>query len=63
MYKRQGHYNLTNSVNVNDSKLDDIKVDAYELGWRCTGDSVYTPVSYTHLDVYKRQGLNYSVLF
>ncbi|CBA22824.1 Ferric aerobactin receptor precursor [Erwinia amylovora] len=33
---------MTNSVNVNDSKLDDIKVDAYELGWRCTGDSVYT---------------------
>lgn len=35
-----GHYNLLNSVNVNDSKLDGIKVDAYELGWRYTGDNL-----------------------
>lgn len=40
-----GHYNLTNSVNVNDSKLDGIKVDAYELGWRYTGDSVHTQLA------------------
>ncbi len=40
-----GHYNLTNSVNVNDSKLDGIKVDAYELGWRYTGDSVNTQLA------------------
>ncbi len=40
-----GHYRLTNSVNVNDSKLDGIKVDAYELGWRYTGDSLRTQVA------------------
>ena len=40
-----GHYNLTNSVNVNDSKLDGIKVDAYELGWRYTGDNLRTQLA------------------
>jgi len=40
-----GHYRLTNSVNVNDSKLDGIKVDAYELGWRYTGESLRTQVA------------------
>ncbi|MDE1188100.1 MAG: TonB-dependent siderophore receptor [Pantoea sp.] len=40
-----GHYNLTNSVNVNNSKLDGIKVDAYELGWRFTGDNVRTQIA------------------
>lgn len=40
-----GHYNLTNSVNVNDSKLDGIKVDSYELGWRFTGDSLRTQLA------------------
>ncbi|OON37031.1 ligand-gated channel protein [Izhakiella australiensis] len=35
-----GQYRLINSVNVNDSKLDGIKVDAYEIGWRYTGDSL-----------------------
>ncbi|SOD61358.1 TonB-dependent siderophore receptor [Candidatus Pantoea floridensis] len=40
-----GHYNLTNSVNVNNSKLDGIKVDAYELGWRFTGDNLRTQLA------------------
>lgn len=40
-----GHYRLLNSVNVNDSKLDGIKVDAYELGWRFTGDNLRTQVA------------------
>jgi len=40
-----GHYRLTNSVNVNDSKLDGIKVDAYELGWRYTGDNLRTQLA------------------
>ncbi|ATA21690.1 iron complex outermembrane receptor protein [Gibbsiella quercinecans] len=37
-----GHYRLNNSVNVNDSKLDGIKVNAFELGWRFTGDNLRT---------------------
>jgi iron complex outermembrane receptor protein len=47
-----GHYRLVNSVNVNDSKLDGIKVDAYELGWRFTGDNLRTQVAayYSHSD-------------
>ena len=40
-----GHYNLINSVNVNDSKLDGIMVDAYELGWRYTGDNLRTQLA------------------
>lgn len=40
-----GHYRLVNSVNVNDSKLDGIKVDAYELGWRYTGDNLRTQIA------------------
>lgn len=40
-----GHYQLTKSVNVNDSKLDGIKVDAYELGWRYTGDNLRTQLA------------------
>lgn len=40
-----GHYNLTNSVNVNDSKMEGIKVDAYELGWRFTGDNLRTQLA------------------
>jgi len=40
-----GHYNLTNSVNVNDSRLDGIKVDSYELGWRFTGDNLRTQLA------------------
>lgn len=40
-----GHYNLTNSVNVNDSKMDGIKVDAYELGWRYTGNNLRTQLA------------------
>ncbi|MEJ1872722.1 TonB-dependent receptor domain-containing protein, partial [Escherichia coli] len=40
-----GHYRLLNSVNVNDSTLDGIKVNAYELGWRYTGDNLRTQVA------------------
>ncbi len=40
-----GHYRLVNSVNVNDSKLDGIKVDAYELGWRYPGDNLRTQIA------------------
>ncbi|HBN5135673.1 TPA: TonB-dependent siderophore receptor, partial [Enterobacter hormaechei] len=40
-----GHYRLQNSVNVNDSTLDGIKVNAYELGWRFTGDNLRTQVA------------------
>ncbi|MGK3126973.1 TonB-dependent siderophore receptor [Candidatus Pantoea formicae] len=40
-----GHYNLTNSVNVNDSKMEGIKVDSFELGWRFTGDSLRTQLA------------------
>jgi len=35
-----GHYQLVNSVNVGQSKLQGIKVDSYELGWRYTGDAL-----------------------
>lgn len=40
-----GHYQLTNSVNVNDSRLEGIKVDAYELGWRFTDDNLRTQLA------------------
>lgn len=40
-----GNYRLLNSVNVNDSKLDGIKVDAYELGWRYLGDNLHTQLA------------------
>ncbi|UTN97533.1 TonB-dependent siderophore receptor [Serratia plymuthica] len=40
-----GHYQLQKSVNVNDSKLEGIKVNAYELGWRYTGDNLRTQVA------------------
>ncbi|HAZ54723.1 MAG TPA: TonB-dependent siderophore receptor, partial [Franconibacter helveticus] len=42
---RNGHYNLLNSVNVNDSRLDGIKVNAWELGWRYTGDALRTQLA------------------
>ncbi len=32
-------------MNVNDSTLDGIKVNAYELGWRFTGDNLRTRVA------------------
>ncbi|STP70383.1 Ferric aerobactin receptor precursor [Escherichia coli] len=34
-----GHLPLTKSVNVSDSKLEGVKVDSYELGWRFIGDN------------------------
>lgn len=40
-----GHLPLTNSVNVSASKLQGVKVDAYELGWRYTGDSLRTQIA------------------
>lgn len=40
-----GHYKLQKSVNVNDSKLEGIKVNAYELGWRYTGDNLRTQIA------------------
>lgn len=40
-----GHYQLENSVNVNDSKLDGSKVNSWELGWRYTGDNLRTQLA------------------
>jgi len=40
-----GHYQLQDSVNVNDSKLDGIKVNSWELGWRYTGDNLRTQLA------------------
>ncbi|WP_213716307.1 MULTISPECIES: ferric aerobactin receptor IutA [Cedecea] len=40
-----GHLPLTNSVNVGASKLQGVKVDSYELGWRYTGDSLRTQIA------------------
>ena len=40
-----GHYQLLKSVNVGDSKLEGIKVNAYELGWRYTGDNLRTQIA------------------
>ncbi|EOX8516485.1 ferric aerobactin receptor IutA [Salmonella enterica] len=40
-----GHLPLTNSVNVDDSKLEGVKVDSYELGWRFTGDNLRTQIA------------------
>jgi len=39
------HYQLQKSVNVNDSKLEGIKVNSYELGWRYTGNNLRTQVA------------------
>ncbi|MBH2730007.1 TonB-dependent siderophore receptor [Serratia marcescens] len=40
-----GHYRLLKSVNVGDSKLEGIKVNAFELGWRYTGDNLRTQIA------------------
>lgn len=40
-----GHYQLLNSVNINQSKMEGIKVDSYELGWRYTGDNLHTQIA------------------
>jgi iron complex outermembrane receptor protein len=40
-----GHLPLTNSVNVGESKLQGVKVDSYELGWRYTGDNLRTQIA------------------
>lgn len=40
-----GHLPLINSVNVNDSELEGVKVDSYELGWRFTGDNLRTQIA------------------
>ena len=39
------HYQLQRSVNVGDSRLEGIKVNSYELGWRYTGDSLRTQLA------------------
>ncbi|KAA8998100.1 TonB-dependent siderophore receptor [Affinibrenneria salicis] len=36
-----GHYHLNSSTNINDSRLEDIKVNAWELGWRYLGDNLH----------------------
>lgn len=40
-----GHYQLVNSVNVGQSRLQGIKVDSYELGWRYTGNALRTQLA------------------
>ncbi|WP_421356140.1 ferric aerobactin receptor IutA [Pseudocitrobacter faecalis] len=40
-----GHLPLINSVNVNESELEGVKVDSYELGWRFTGDNLRTQIA------------------
>ena len=39
------HYQLQRSVNVADSRLEGIKVNSFELGWRYTGDSLRTQLA------------------
>lgn len=61
-----GHLPLTNSVNVSASKLQGIKVDSYELGWRYTGDSLRTQVagyySLSDKNIVNNQDLTISVV-
>lgn len=46
MYRTtNGQAKLLKSVNVNDSKLDGIKVNAWELGWRYNGDNLITQIA------------------
>lgn len=40
-----GHLPLLSSVNVDDSPLQGIKVNSYELGWRYTGDNLRTQLA------------------
>ncbi|ROP62606.1 iron complex outermembrane receptor protein [Enterobacter sp. BIGb0383] len=40
-----GHYQLVRSVNVGQSKLQGIKVNSFELGWRYTGDALRTQLA------------------
>ncbi|VEB07415.1 putative TonB-dependent receptor [Klebsiella pneumoniae] len=40
-----GHLPLISSVNVDDSALQGIKVNSYELGWRYTGDNLRTQLA------------------
>lgn len=39
------HYQLQRSVNVADSRLEGIKVNSFELGWRYTGDNLRTQLA------------------
>ncbi|MEB7541891.1 TonB-dependent siderophore receptor [Enterobacter huaxiensis] len=41
----QGHLALLKSVSPNDAKLEGIKVDSYELGWRYTGNNLRTQLA------------------
>lgn len=47
-----GHYALTDSVNVNDSKLDGVKTNSYEIGYRQQGEalSLQAAVYYSQSD-------------
>lgn len=47
-----GHYNLTGSINVDDSKLAGIKTNSYEIGYRHDGSdlSIQTAVYYSQSD-------------
>ncbi|EJD6041771.1 TonB-dependent siderophore receptor [Providencia rettgeri] len=40
-----GHWNLKNSVNINDTKVKGIKVNSFELGWRYTGENLRTQIA------------------
>lgn len=40
-----GHYKLTNSINVDDSELEGLKTNSYELGWRYTGNNLRTQLA------------------
>lgn len=40
-----GHYQLVRSVNVGETKLQGIKVNAFELGWRYNGDALRTQLA------------------
>ncbi len=42
---KNGHAKLLKSVNVNDSTLDGIKVNSWELGWRYNGDNLVTQIA------------------
>lgn len=41
----QGHLALVKSVNPQDAKLEGIKVNSYELGWRYTGNNLRTQIA------------------
>ncbi|MGG7668598.1 TonB-dependent siderophore receptor [Yersinia sp. J1] len=61
------HYQLKDSINVADSRLQGIKTNSYELGWRYLGDNVTTQLAayYTQSDKsinYNKSTLNIDVV-